>query len=167
VVEVSQKQGTFSLNIWLRHEWRDDFFKWQEVDQTMVENEGCDPTLWHANESSLRFRTGDHKDPVRTIWYPDILLYNTAEYPMGNLFWTDALVESSGRVTWSRPGVVVGTCDYHPGIGSFPNDAHDCTLEFGSWTYPKVKMVIIGAVRSRLLEKRLGRPTKDLRGTLP
>ena len=140
LVDIDVQEDTLTMNVWLRHKWKDDFLTWQTVNPTMVENDDCDPDKLHANVSALTFLMGGH-ETGKEIWQPDILLYNTAETPLSNLEATESLVRSDGIVTWSRPGLITGTCDYD--LGNFPYDTQHCALRFGSWAYDVTQLVLV------------------------
>ena len=71
--------------------------------------------------------------PVTKVWRPDVLMYNSADEKFDATFPTNAVVESSGQVTWIPPGMFKSTCNIN--IQWFPFDDQQCELKFGSWTY--------------------------------
>ena len=114
--EINQIDGTITSNIWLRHWWNDPKLVWNK-------------TEWGISKISLFTDT----DIERSIWVPDIYLYNTAESPMENLHYSRAIIYSNGDIIWSRPGIITSTC--HFDLEFFPYDQQTCYLKFGSWTY--------------------------------
>ena len=116
LTDINQIEGTIQSNIWLRLWWEDTNLKW-------------DKDKW--NISKLSFYTNPELD--RSIWIPDIYLYNTAEKPLENLDYTSAMVYNDGSVIWSRPGVMTSTCVFD--LTYFPYDQQVCEFKFGSWVY--------------------------------
>jgi nicotinic acetylcholine receptor, invertebrate len=113
---IDQVEGTISSNIWLRHWWNDPNISWNK-------------TEW--NISKIAFYTDPEYD--RSIWIPDMFIYNTAEKPMDELYYTLAMVYSNGDVMWSRPGMMKTSCVFD--LKHFPYDQQTCIYKFGSWVY--------------------------------
>jgi len=113
---IDQVEGTISSNIWLRHWWNDQNISWNK-------------TEW--NISKIAFYTDPEYD--RSIWIPDMFIYNTAEKPMDELYYTLAMVYSNGDVIWSRPGMMKTSCVFD--LKHFPYDQQTCIYKFGSWVY--------------------------------
>ena len=105
LVEMDMIEETLTLNIWLRHKWKDDYIQWQTVNKTMEENDLCDDDKLHSYATALPFIMEGH-ETGKELWQPDILLYNTAETPLANIESTESFVRSDGTVTWSRPGLI-------------------------------------------------------------
>ena len=120
---IDQKEGTIELNVWLRYWWNDFNIRWNE-------------DYW--NVSSLIFTT-DHGSDV-SIWTPDIYLYNTAEVPLENLKFSNAMAYPNGDIIWSRPGIIKATC--HFDLTNFPFDTQNCELKLGSWSYTGNHLVL-------------------------
>ena len=114
---IDQIEGTLTSNIWLRHWWTDDLLKWNPEE--------------YNNITSLVMLTDPEKG--RSIWIPDIYLYNTAEQPMSQLDYSHVALDYNGYILWSRPGIVVSTCFFD--LKDFPYDQQVCELKFGSWSY--------------------------------
>ena len=115
--KIDHVEGNLESNIWLRYYWKDNFFKWKPSDYT--------------NLTSLTVNTNPELD--RSIWTPDIYLYNTAELPLSDLDYSRATVYNNGDVIWSRPGVIKSTCVFN--LEKFPYDKQTCKFKFGSWVY--------------------------------
>jgi len=120
---INQIDGTISSNVWLRHWWNDKNLKWNE-------------TKW--NISKISAHTNHELD--RSIWTPDILIYNTAEKPMDELLKTNVMVYSNGDIIWSRPGMLRTSCVFD--LENFPFDTQTCSYKFGSWLYDKSQIDI-------------------------
>lgn len=115
---IDQIEGTVESNIWLRYYWHDDRLKWNQT------KSGIDTLIYTTDPQA-----------EQSIWTPDIYLYNTAEQPMSQLQYSRAIVSHSGDIIWSRPGIIVSTCDFD--LQYFPYDIQTCSFKFGSWVYPK------------------------------
>lgn len=120
---INQIDGTISSNVWLRHWWNDKNLKWNE-------------TKW--NISKISAHTNHELD--RSIWTPDILIYNTAENPMDELLKTNVMIYSNGDIIWSRPGMLRTSCVFD--LENFPFDTQTCSYKFGSWLYDKSQIDI-------------------------
>lgn len=116
---INHIEGTITSNVWLRYYWHDDFLSWNPES--------------NSNISQLILNTDPSNDGH--IWTPDIYLYNTAEKPLDNLGYTHAVVQHTGNVFWSRPGLITSTCVFN--LDMFPFDTQNCYLKFGSWVYNK------------------------------
>lgn len=114
---INQIDGTLVANVWLRHWWRDELLKWNPED--------------YNNISSIILFTDPEKG--RAIWTPDIYLYNTAETPLSQLDLSNAIVDHTGDIIWSRPGIIESTCYFD--LHFFPYDQQKCKFKFGSWSY--------------------------------
>lgn len=119
---IDQIEGTITSNIWLRYYWHDDFLCWNPES--------------YSNISEIVLKTDPSVD--EHIWTPDMYLYNTAEKPLENLGYTHAVVQHTGDVFWSRPGLITSTCVFN--LDLFPFDTQNCYLKFGSWVYNKDKL---------------------------
>ena len=112
--DINQIEGTIRSNIWLRMWWKDRNLIW-------------DKDVW--NITKLSFYTNPELD--RSIWIPDMYLYNTAEKPLENMDYTNAMVYHDGSVLWSRPGIMTSSCNFD--LKLFPYDQQKCLFKFGSW----------------------------------
>jgi hypothetical protein len=120
---IDQIDGSINMNVWLRYEWYSDI-KW-------IPNN-------YSNITSLNLNTNPDLDNF--IWTPDIYLYNTAEKPMNELYYTEANVYNDGRIFWSRPGLIKSTCIFN--LTYFPYDQQTCKLKFGSWSYDSTEIYL-------------------------
>ena len=120
---INQVDGTISSNVWFRHWWNDKNLKWNE-------------TKWNISKISAH----TNHELERSIWTPDILIYNTAEKPMDELLKTNAMVYSNGDIIWSRPGMIKTSCVFD--LENFPFDTQNCFYKFGSWLYDKSQINI-------------------------
>ena len=120
---IDQIDGSINMNVWLRYEWYSDI-KWNPNN--------------YSNITSLNLNTNPDLDNF--IWTPDIYLYNTAEKPMNELYYTEANVYNDGRIFWSRPGLIKSTCIFN--LTYFPYDQQTCKLKFGSWSYDSTEIYL-------------------------
>eukprot|EP00929_Paragymnodinium_shiwhaense_P049253 TRINITY_DN24856_c0_g1_i1.p1 TRINITY_DN24856_c0_g1~~TRINITY_DN24856_c0_g1_i1.p1 ORF type:complete len:492 (-),score=65.22 TRINITY_DN24856_c0_g1_i1:459-1934(-) len=125
---MSQLEGRFTMNVWMRLRWNDYRLKW--------------PVRRNAEGACQQDRPSDLpcmmtfptiKEYPDAVWTPDVLLYNTAEKPLAQLLHTQVVAYPDGTISWSRPGIMTATCKFE--LADFPNDVQDCYLEFGSWSY--------------------------------
>ena len=76
--------------------------------------------------------------PIKQIWRPDVLMYNSADEKFDATFPTNAVIQHTGDVNWVPPGMFKSTCNIN--IQWFPFDEQQCELKFGSWTYDGTKL---------------------------
>ena len=114
---IDHIESVITSNIWLRHYWRDNRLVWV-------------PNEW-GNITSMVYPTDPENE--NSIWIPDIFIYNTAELPMSELSYSNAIVYNNGDIIWSRPGLLKTTCTFD--LGNFPFDKQTCEFKFGSWSY--------------------------------
>tara|TARA_B100000787_G_scaffold169624_1_gene161405 strand:+ start:1344 stop:2480 length:1137 start_codon:yes stop_codon:yes gene_type:complete len=118
---INQIDGTITSNIWLRQWWTDETLKWDQSKN---------------NISSIIVQTNPEHE--RSVWIPDLYVYNTAEKPMDELTYSHATVTSNGNVFWSRPGMIRTSCVFD--LANFPFDTQVCSYKLGSWVYDASKI---------------------------
>ena len=111
---IDQIDGSIEMNVWLRYKWENNNICWE-------------PEKYN-NLSIINLNTNPDLD--KSIWTPDIYLYNTAEKPMESLDFTTANVYNDGPIFWSRPGLIKSTCVFD--LTYYPFDKQNCKLKFGS-----------------------------------
>ena len=109
------------IKVWLRMAWQDDRLIWNKdefggVDQLHVRAQG----IFESDNTG--------------IWLPDIIPYNVGEGIASTLEPSLAIVYSTGRVFWSRPGMLDVLCRFR-GINLFPYDKVHCPINVGGWAY--------------------------------
>ncbi|XP_078595915.1 neuronal acetylcholine receptor subunit alpha-10-like [Branchiostoma floridae x Branchiostoma japonicum] len=150
IIELSEKDQIFRVNLWLRVYWNDEYLTWNASE--------------HGGVDSLSIHSSD-------IWRPDIFLYNNIAETYGNIeAITDVTVTSTGRVTHLQPTIFTSACPVD--ITRFPFDKQECILDFASWIYtgdkvnmfqvnpeagrstftPNVEWILNGAPMSRKVE---------------
>ncbi|TKR57345.1 hypothetical protein L596_030831 [Steinernema carpocapsae] len=112
IIDIDEKSQTIVTNIWLRMSWVDIYLTW-------------DP-LEYGNIKEVRL-------PIKDIWQPDVLLYNSIDQKFDTMWPVNAIVHHSGNVTWIPPAIVRSSCRID--IAWFPFDDQHCSMKFGSWTY--------------------------------
>ncbi|XP_078594383.1 neuronal acetylcholine receptor subunit alpha-10-like [Branchiostoma floridae x Branchiostoma japonicum] len=118
IIELSEKDQIFRINLWLRVYWNDEYLTWNASE--------------HGGVDSLSIHSSD-------VWRPDIFLFNNIAETYGNIeAITDVTVTSTGRVTHLQPTIFTSACPVD--ISRFPFDKQECTLEFGSWIYNAGKL---------------------------
>ncbi|KAI8500747.1 Neuronal acetylcholine receptor subunit alpha-7 [Branchiostoma belcheri] len=117
---VDAKNQQIVTNLWVRLYWQDENLLWNETQ--------------YGGASSIRI-------PSAEIWTPDIVLYNRIEGDeTSDIPNTNAIITSSGDVTWLYPVTMVSSCKMN--VYKFPYDEQICKLQFGSWTYDGFKVNI-------------------------
>ena len=67
------------------------------------------------------------------IWLPDVQPYNMGNVLSAELERSLAIVNSSGLVYWSRPGVIDLLCKFR-GVNAFPRHGGlSCPVDVGGW----------------------------------
>ncbi|XP_035677920.1 neuronal acetylcholine receptor subunit alpha-10-like [Branchiostoma floridae] len=113
IIELSEKDQIFRVNLWLRVYWNDEYLTWNASE--------------HGGVDSLSIHSSD-------VWRPDIFLYNNIAETYGNIeAITDVTVTSTGRVTHLQPTIFTSACPVD--ITRFPFDKQECILDFASWIY--------------------------------
>ncbi|NP_001297424.1 acetylcholine receptor subunit alpha-type acr-16-like precursor [Aplysia californica] len=112
VLDMDEKNQVLITNVWLDHEWVDEFMVW-------------DPQRFN-NITKLRI-------PCHKLWLPDMVLYNNAAEYTDGLMPANAMVEPNGKVFWPVPTKLQSSCKVD--VTYFPFDSQECSLKFGSWTY--------------------------------
>ena len=121
VESLSTKESKMRIKVWLRMAWQDDRLIWNKdefggVDQLHVRAQG----IFESDNTG--------------IWLPDIIPYNVGEGIASTLEPSLAIVYSTGRVFWSRPGMLDVLCRFR-GINLFPYDKVHCPINVGGWAY--------------------------------
>ncbi|KAA0201951.1 hypothetical protein HAZT_HAZT003246 [Hyalella azteca] len=90
---------------------------------------------WHLKWNPAEF--GGVKElrvPYTSVWYPDIILYNTAESDYeSSILNTYVIIDYTGRVELVSHALLSSICDVQ--VDYFPFDQQECRLRFASWTY--------------------------------
>ncbi|XP_068208684.1 neuronal acetylcholine receptor subunit alpha-7-like [Palaemon carinicauda] len=121
VLELDTKNQVLITNTEIIMKWMDNYMKW-------------DPAEYNGT-TVLRI-------PYRDIWYPDIILQNTAQADYYNtILSTNAIIFSSGEVELVSHGIFESIC----GVDTqyYPFDQQSCKLMFSSWTYDMKQIVLV------------------------
>ena len=105
---------------WFRLEWVDERLSWDPAEF------GGLTRTYYAAKSLAEVEANE-------IWTPDFVVYNARESLAAKFEATMAQVDYTGKVFWSRPGVLSTFCKFS-GIVSFPFDTLSCKVEIGGWT---------------------------------
>ncbi|XP_048761401.1 neuronal acetylcholine receptor subunit alpha-9-like [Ostrea edulis] len=116
IVDLSEKQETIKLKIWVRLQWEDCNLTWNTSD--------------FGGISKMVV-------PYDKIWIPDVtLLEGINEIAnMPDMKQYRALISNLGEVHYQFPTTVLMSCGMN--IAKFPFDYQICTLTFGSWIHTK------------------------------
>ncbi|XP_033750129.1 neuronal acetylcholine receptor subunit alpha-9-like [Pecten maximus] len=112
IFDVDEKNQVITTNIWLDQEWKDEKLTW-------------DPSQYNGL-SVLRV-------PCKSLWLPDIVLYNSAEDYTQGFMEALAMVSHNGNVFWPPIVKLRSTCAID--ITYFPFDDQICRMKVGSWAY--------------------------------
>uniref|UniRef100_A0A1I8A2U3 Neur_chan_LBD domain-containing protein n=1 Tax=Steinernema glaseri TaxID=37863 RepID=A0A1I8A2U3_9BILA len=112
IIDIDEKSQTIVTNVWLRMSWVDIYLTWDPYE--------------YGNIKEVRL-------PIKDIWQPDVLLYNSIDQKFDTMWPVNAVVHHSGNVTWIPPAIVRSSCRID--ISWFPFDDQHCSMKFGSWTY--------------------------------
>lgn len=83
--------------------------------------------------TELSFFAAGYALPEETdIWVPDVQPFSSVEGLSSQFDASMAVVNSEGRVWWSRPGNLHLMCRFS-GLVAFPYDTFSCPLEVGGW----------------------------------
>ncbi|XP_037803554.1 neuronal acetylcholine receptor subunit beta-4-like [Penaeus monodon] len=117
-LNLDTRGQTLYLNTEMIMEWHDHYLEWE-------------PDLYNGT-SVIRV-------PYHEIWYPDVILYNTADPNyQRSIISTNAIVKSTGQVKLLSHAMFLSSCDID--TTWYPFDQQDCTLYLSSWTYDSSKV---------------------------
>ena len=122
IVDVNVQKSTFDALVWIRMEWTDRRLAWDPSSYGGINM----TTFWIGHNGGPGGETSE-------IWTPDIELWNMNEGFGSSLTQQSAIVNSDGRVFWSRPGHLRPMCQFK-GLERFPFDELTCEVEIGSWS---------------------------------
>lgn len=120
VLDVNERDQVITTNLWMIHEWLDTSLKWDPVEYGGVK------TLFV---------------PSKSIWVPDLVLYNTAEGDYTVTIMTKATLSYSGTVHWEPPVIFKSFCQME--VEFFPFDIQHCRMKFGTWAYDSVQVDLV------------------------
>jgi len=109
-----------TLKVWMRLRWTDERLAWNASEWGGV-------TQLHVMGASMPAGA-----EITEIWLPDVQPYNAFTGIHNTLDPSMAVVQSSGSVYFSRPGMLDVMCKFS-GLAAFPYDVLKCGIEFGGW----------------------------------
>ncbi|XP_068187272.1 acetylcholine receptor subunit epsilon [Antennarius striatus] len=112
LISLNEKEETLTTNVWTELAWVDYRLSWN---------------------SSNYYGITIIRVPCKNIWLPDIVLENNIDGKFDVAYYANALIRSSGTVTWQPPAIYRSTCAIE--VTYFPFDYQNCTLAFRSQTY--------------------------------
>ncbi|XP_061841517.1 neuronal acetylcholine receptor subunit alpha-2-like isoform X1 [Nerophis lumbriciformis] len=121
LIDVDEKNQMMTTNVWVKQEWNDYKLRWNPEE--------------YENVTSVRI-------PSEIIWRPDIVLYNNADGDFAVTHLTKAQLFHDGRVKWMPPAIYKSSCSID--VTFFPFDQQSCKMKFGSWTYDRAKIDLVG-----------------------
>ncbi|XP_071952767.1 neuronal acetylcholine receptor subunit alpha-10-like [Antedon mediterranea] len=141
IIDMDERNQVISLNVWIRMQWTDVNFYWNES-----EYGGSDVLIL----------------PPDTVWRPDILLYTNVDSDFNGMMETSVSVFSNGVVAWNTPAIYKSTCKID--VSYFPFDEQRCHLKFGSWAYHGLQLDIINRTDSGDISSYIDNGEWDLIG---
>ena len=119
VESIASAEGRMKLKVWLRMYWDDMRLAW-------------DPADWGGVTKTYFQGMGLTAPEDSEIWLPDVQPYNSMVGIANTLDPSIAVVQNTGEVFWSRPGVLDVLCRFS-GLVAFPFDKLRCSIEMGGW----------------------------------
>ncbi|XP_045606644.2 acetylcholine receptor subunit beta-type acr-3-like [Procambarus clarkii] len=121
ILAVDTKLQQMTTNTEMIMKWKDFHLRW-------------DPGLFNGT-TSIRI-------PYKSIWYPDIILTNTAtgDYE-GSVLNTNAIINYLGEVELMSHAILTTVCLMD--VQWYPFDQQTCSLAFSSWTYDNSKIRLV------------------------
>lgn len=121
IEDLDDKNQLLITRAEIREYWEDPFLRWNSSDYGGVKYISVDP---------------------KTIWIPDIVLYNNAGEGFGNgMTRTKAVITNEGLVSLNVPTIIESSCKIR--VDNYPFDKQNCELKFGSWTYDAAGIALI------------------------
>ncbi|XP_042880202.1 neuronal acetylcholine receptor subunit alpha-10-like [Penaeus japonicus] len=121
LLRLDTKRQEMVINSEMIMKWKDRFLEWDPDD--------------YNGTTSIRV-------PYTDIWYPDIILYNTADTNyMGSIINTNAIILYTGEVELVSHALITSVCNVD--VQWYPFDQQLCHLTFASWTYDYEKIRLI------------------------
>ncbi|XP_037803553.1 acetylcholine receptor subunit alpha-1-A-like [Penaeus monodon] len=121
ILSVHTREQKLVTNTEMIMKWEDHYLTWNPKDYN-------DTHMIHV--------------PYTDIWYPDVILYNTADSNYRNgIINTNAIISYTGEVELVSHVMFQSTCEVD--IEWYPFDQQDCKLHFASWTYDMTKILLI------------------------
>ena len=119
IESIEARISVMRLKVWLRYYWTDSRLTWEPSE--------------HGNVQKIYFAAKAVTDPeLSEVWVPDLAPYNSKIGIDATLDASLATVSPSGRIFWSRPGVLEVLCRFS-GLVAFPFDTLKCSIEIGGW----------------------------------
>ncbi|CAF4012444.1 unnamed protein product [Adineta steineri] len=111
--DVNEINQIMQTHVYVLHEWKDFSFVWSPDDFDGIEY------IYMPNN---------------LIWKPDLVLYNNADGDYQITSKAKAYIQYDGTVRWNPPMIYKSYCSID--MQYYPYDTQNCTLKFGTWTYP-------------------------------
>ncbi|XP_070540189.1 neuronal acetylcholine receptor subunit beta-2-like [Ptychodera flava] len=112
LLDVDEKNQIITTGVWMNQWWVDYRFIW-------------DPDDYDGLDSIIV--------PFEWVWYPDIVLDNSADGKYELPTWKYTSILSDGTVWVTPPGVLKSPCLIK--VEFFPFDSQKCNLSFGPWEF--------------------------------
>ncbi|XP_077992710.1 neuronal acetylcholine receptor subunit beta-4-like [Glandiceps talaboti] len=117
LLDVDEKNQIITTGVWMNQWWVDYRLTWKPVDYDGMEFVVV---------------------PFEWVWYPDIVLDNSADGNYELPTWKYTSVMSDGTVWVTPPGVLKSPCAIN--VQYFPFDIQECPLSFGPWEFTALQV---------------------------
>ncbi|KAL4227651.1 Neuronal acetylcholine receptor subunit alpha-7-like [Mactra antiquata] len=111
IIDLNEPRQILESNAWIRMVWNDCNLK------------------WNATETGIK----NMVVPYKSLWIPDITLYDNAQTDLGGLQDYRPNLYPDGTVYYNFPSVIKSLCRVD--VTYFPFDVQQCKMKFGSWSY--------------------------------
>ncbi|KAI0212506.1 Acetylcholine receptor subunit alpha-like 1 [Lamellibrachia satsuma] len=111
ITERNERDQVITTNMWMIQEWKDEGLQWDPVEYGGVK------TLFV---------------PSKSIWLPELVLYNNADGDYTVTIMTKATLSYYGTVHWEPPVIFKSFCEME--VEFFPFDIQHCHMKLGPWS---------------------------------
>ncbi|XP_063285827.1 acetylcholine receptor subunit alpha-1-A isoform X3 [Pelobates fuscus] len=119
LINVDEVNQIVTTNVRLKQQWVDVNLKWNPED--------------YGGIKKVRI-------PSSEIWRADLVLYNNGDGDFNIAPVTKALLDYTGKITWTPPAIFKSYCEMI--VTHFPFDQQNCSMKLGTWTYDGALVVI-------------------------
>ncbi|XP_077869150.1 acetylcholine receptor subunit alpha-like [Saccoglossus kowalevskii] len=117
LLDVDEKNQIITTGVWMNQYWIDYRLSWNSSNYGGMDNVII---------------------PFDWVWYPDIVLDNSADGNYELPRWKYTTVYSDGTVWVTPPGVLKSPCAID--VQYFPFDIQECHMSFGPWEFTAVEL---------------------------
>ncbi|XP_070540188.1 neuronal acetylcholine receptor subunit beta-3-like [Ptychodera flava] len=119
LLDIDEKNQVITVGVWLDQYWNDYRLKWNASDFGGIESVIV---------------------PFQWLWYPDLVLDNSADGEYLLPLWKYVTVYNDGEVWVTPPGKLSSPCDID--VRYFPFDEQFCVMSFGPWEFTAFEVLM-------------------------